>query len=185
VERQDERRLLERIRRGDRESCEEFVRAHYRTVYGLLAHLCRDVHLAEDLTQETYAAAWSGLARFAGRSSLKTWLSKIAYHKFLDAKRRGLPSLEKAWEFQRCFASQIEDHAASDAIVAAERYRQLYDAVSELNEDDRTVITLHYLQDMSYREMASVLDKPSGTVKWQTSQALQRLKARLNERVEV
>jgi RNA polymerase sigma-70 factor, ECF subfamily len=185
VERQDERKLLKRIRRGEREACEEFVRGHYRAVYGFQAHLCRDVHLAEDLTQETFAAAWSGLGSFAGRSSFKTWLCRVAYHKFIDAKRRGLVHAEKAREFQQFYASQIQDHTVGEGLMAAERNRLLHDAVSELEEDDRLIITLHYLQDLSYREMASVLGKPTGTLKWLTSQALQRLRARLNGRMEI
>jgi RNA polymerase sigma-70 factor, ECF subfamily len=181
---EDERKLIKRIRQGERAACEELVRGCYRSIYGLLMHFCRDPHLAEDLTQETFAAAWSGLGSFTGRSSLTTWLSRIAYHKFIDAKRRGLLQAEKAREFQESSAAPMEGSAAGEEIMAAERDRQLYDAVSELDEDDRLAITLHYLQGLSYREMAAVLGRPSGTVKWQTSQALQQLKTRLNGKVE-
>jgi RNA polymerase sigma-70 factor, ECF subfamily len=180
-----EKHLLNRVRRGEREACEELLRSHYRAVYGLLAHLCRDGHLAEDLTQETFAAAWTSLGAFAGRSSVKTWLSRIAYRKFLDARRRGLMTAEKAREYQQTYLLHIDDHAVDDPLVAAEGRRRLFDVVNQLNDDDRTVITLHYLHDLSYREMATVLGRPSGTVKWQTSLALKRLRARLSDKVEV
>ena len=70
-------------------------------------------------------------------------------------------------------------------LAAADRRRRLHSALDELDEDDRTLLTLHYLQDLSYREMATVLEKPSGTVKWQTSQALHRLRAHLNGELEL
>jgi RNA polymerase sigma-70 factor (ECF subfamily) len=184
MERQDERKLIKRICQGERAACEEFVRSFYRTIYGFLAHLCRDTYLAEDLTQETFVAAWASLKSFSGRSSLTTWLSRIAYHKFIDSKRRGIIQAEKTREFQASYTSPIEC-AADDGLLAAERSRQLYDAVGQLDQDDCLVITLHYFQNLSYREMASVLGRPSGTVKWQTSQALQRLKnSLLNGKME-
>jgi RNA polymerase sigma-70 factor, ECF subfamily len=184
MEQPDDRKLIKRIRQGEREACEEFIRRFYRAIYGFQLHLCHNVHLAEDLTQETFTTAWSSLGSFAGRSSLTTWLSRIAYHKFLDAKRRGLLQAEKVRDYQSTYASQMEDHTAAEGMLATERSRQLYDAVSQLNEEDRLIITLHYFQDLSYREMALVLGRPSGTVKWQISQALQRLKTSLNDKIE-
>jgi RNA polymerase sigma-70 factor, ECF subfamily len=183
VERQAERKLLTRIRQGDRDACEEFARGYHRTVYALLTHLCRDPHLAEDLTQETFAAAWAEISGFAGRSSLATWLQRIAYNKFIDAKRRGRYRSERTQELQRQSTSQTNDPAAIERMMIAERDRQLYAAVGEMDEDSRLMITLHYFQDLSYSDMASVLGRPPGTVKWQTSQALQHLRTRLNGRM--
>ena len=56
------------------------------SVYRFLVHLTRDEPRAEDLTQETFAAAWRGIGSFAGRSGLGTWLHRIAYGKFIDAR---------------------------------------------------------------------------------------------------
>src|SRR5436309_8441585 len=83
----DDQRLLHNLRAGRPEACAELVRGHYQTVYRFLAHLTRDVHQAEDLTQETFAAAWEKIATFRGRSTLATWLHRIAYTKFIDARR--------------------------------------------------------------------------------------------------
>jgi RNA polymerase sigma-70 factor, ECF subfamily len=179
VERSTEQELLNRIRRGDRAAREELVVGCYPRVYAMLAHLAGDVHLAEDLTQETFAAAWLGVDRFSGRSSLVTWLYRIAYHKLVDAKRRDLLKAQRIREFQRQYAAQIQEDTTLADLAAAESRRQLYDAVAQMDEDDRLMITLHYFQDLSYRDMASILDRPVGTVKWQISQALHRLKTRL------
>lgn len=184
VEQNSERKLLCRIRQGDRDAYEELVRTHHPRVYALLAHLSRDLHLAEDLTQETFVSAWSSIGRFAGRSSLITWLSRIAHRKFLDARRRGLVEEKRTRDFHEQYAAQLIDHTASADPSNAEHRRRLYEALGEMQEDERTILTLHYLQGLSYREMASVLDKPTGTVKWQTRQALQQLRTRLNGRLE-
>ena len=81
----DDQRLVNDLRAGRRDACAELVRAHYQAVYRFLVHLTRDVHRAEDLTQETFAAAWEKRATFEGRSTPATWLHRIAYTKFIDA----------------------------------------------------------------------------------------------------
>lgn len=179
MERCTEQDLLKRIRRGDRDAREELVVGYYGRVYAMVAHLAGDVHLAEDLTQETFAAAWLGVDRFSGRSSLLTWLYRIAYHKFVDAKRRDLLKAERTEEFQRQYAARIQEDTTLADLAAVDSRRQLYDAVAQMDEDDRLMITLHYFQDLSYRDIASILRRPVGTVKWQVNQALHRLKTRL------
>ena len=60
--------------------------------------------------------------------------------------------------------------------MAADEARRLYAAMNELEAANRALLVLHYLQGLSYREMALVLDEPSGTVKWRTSAALNCLR---------
>ena len=70
VTKPDDQQLLSSLRAGRPEACAELVHADYQTVYRFLVHLARDVHQAEDLTQETFAAAWEKAAAFQGRSAL-------------------------------------------------------------------------------------------------------------------
>jgi RNA polymerase sigma factor (sigma-70 family) len=70
-----------------------------------------------------------------------------------------------------------------DAVLADDESRLLYRALHKLNASDRALLALHYLQGLSYREMAAVLDEPTGTVKWRTCEALNRLRPLLNDEV--
>ena len=178
-----EGRLLSRLRAGDPKACEEFVRTYYGAVYRFLLHLGGGTHQAEDLTQEVFASAWAGLAGFEGRGSLGTWLHRIAYGKFIDAVRRLKRDAAVVERLQQRGADQPNGRALLDQLVAEERARSLYGAVRQLDQPEQVVIVLHYLQGLSFREMAGVLDEPVGTVKWRTSQALRRLKALLNGKV--
>ena len=65
----DDQRLMKNLHAGRSDAYAELVSGHYQTVYRFLAHLTRDVHRAEDLTQETFAAAWERIATFQGRST--------------------------------------------------------------------------------------------------------------------
>ena len=67
--------------------------------------------------------------------------------------------------------------------MAGDEARRLYAVLDQLEPADRTLLVLHYLQGLSYREMASVLDEPSGTVKWRTREALNCLRILLVDEV--
>jgi RNA polymerase sigma-70 factor (ECF subfamily) len=173
VTKPDDQRLLKSLRACRPEACAELVRRHYRAVYRFLFHLSRDVDRAEDLTQDTFAAAWEGIDTFRGRSSLATWLHRIAYTKFVDSRRS---ERRAAALHERVTKAALAPDDPLEAAMAADEARRLYAALDELDTADRALLVLHYLQGLSYREMASVLDEPSGTVKWRIRQALDELR---------
>ena len=176
----DDQRLLSNLRAGRPEACSELVRAHYQAVYRFLVHLTGDVHQAEDLTQETFVSAWGKIAAFQGRATLATWLHRIAYTKFIDAQRS---ELRAARARERLITASDSPADPLDMAAADDETRCLYQCLDGLDASDRTVLVLHYLQGLSYREMASVLDEPTGTVKWRTCEALHRLRILLGDEV--
>jgi RNA polymerase sigma-70 factor (ECF subfamily) len=181
VEEVNERRLVRDLRSGRSDACAELIRLHYEKIYRLLAHLTRDSHQAEDLTQETFVAAWERIGAFRGEASLGTWLYRIAYTRYVDVKR----AQERAAGSLGILSDPTESSIDPlDSLVADDEARRLYEAMDELEKGDRTVLVLHYLQDLSYREMAAILKEPIGTVKWRTSEALSRLRTKLTDRVE-
>jgi RNA polymerase sigma factor (sigma-70 family) len=176
----DEQRLLSGLRAGRPETCAELVQVHYKAVYRWLVHLTRDAHWAEDLTQETFAAAWQKLDGFQGNASLATWLHRIAYTKFIDSQR----ARQRAdGVLDRIARPKVDSVDPFDAAAADEQAQQLYRALDELPAAERAVLVLHYLQGLSYREMAVVLDEPVGTVKWRTSLAVGHLRELLPDEV--
>ncbi len=184
-----ERHLVRRICRGDRAACAELVRTQHAAVYRWLVHLCRGVHAAEDLVQETFACAWMKIRSFNAASTLATWLHRIAYCKFVDWHRRdrrlvarGRPGLIDGID--------VDAMGPVDRAISDERAHLVDRAVAALAPGDREVIALHYFQGLSFRAMAQVLGVPSGTAKWRTSVALERLRTMLgyedeNERRDI
>src|SRR5215475_2140946 len=83
--------LVERARAGDTRAFERLYREHVGRVYGLCLRMMRDPHLAEDCTQETFINAWRALPRFETRSSLSTWLHRIAVNVSLARRRKSMP----------------------------------------------------------------------------------------------
>jgi RNA polymerase sigma-70 factor (ECF subfamily) len=173
-----DKRLVRRIVAGEHDACAALVRAHHAAVYRFLVRLCRNAATAEDLTQETFLAAWTRIGTFKGTASLATWLHQIAYHKFVDWQRK--PRLATV-EHDGTEATGDSPVGPLAAVIADEQAARLERAVGRLEPVDREVIVLHYLQGFSFEQMAAVQDQPPGTVKWRTSQALERLRALLEK----
>ncbi len=179
----EERQLSKAIRARNPQACAELVQNHYGPIYGFLLHLTRQATTAEDLTQETFATAWKAMGSFRGRSSFATWLHRIAYGKFIDFKRRdkrGQAVMEQLADRQ---TSPTALRSPLAQAMANERSRHIYEALQNLDPANREVIVLHYFQSLSFKQMATVLDEPLGTVKWRTSRALGRLKISLDGRI--
>lgn len=178
-----ERKNLKELRQGRRKAYEAAVLQHYRSIYRFMAYLTRDTGLAEELTQETFASAWANIDSFKARSSFKTWLHRIAYRKFIDSKR----SQQRDAAFIADL--EIENDNATQAsnplqrLTVDEHTRLLYEAMRSLKQAEYITILLHYIQGLSFRQVAKVLNQPVGTVKWQNSRALKTLRQYLSGRV--
>jgi RNA polymerase sigma-70 factor (ECF subfamily) len=156
------------------------VSRHQRYVYNLAYRLLRDPQEAEDLAQEAFLRAWRGLARFRGDSKFTTWLYRIVTNLCYNR----LPKLRR--QLIEADAEELETYAAPSApdppamAEASERRAFLHREIASLPEKYRLVITLYYLQELSYQEIADVLDLPLGTVKTH----LYRAKANLKRQIE-
>jgi RNA polymerase sigma-70 factor (ECF subfamily) len=173
----DDDTLVARASGGnDNAAFAELVRRHQGKVRGLLLRLAGNPTLADDLAQEVFLRAYRGLVGFEGRSRFSTWLYRIAYNVFLNhrTRTRELSHLP----------DDYESHAAApEGDLSPQRYdlrRDLTDAVTRLPERYRAVVTLYYLQDVSYPEIAEILDLPLGTVKTHLHRAKKLLRDHLH-----
>jgi RNA polymerase sigma-70 factor (ECF subfamily) len=184
VTHRSENALVKRILAGDHEACVELIGQYHAPIYRLLVHLCRDAHLAEDLAQESFLAAWAKIGSFHATSSLNTWLHRIAYRKFIDAHRRSERNIAISADAS---IDQVQSNASNPyhSALASDQNHRLYRALDRLTSAQRDVVVLHYLQGLSYEELADVLDQPSGTVKWRTRQALDALRRALEDKIEL
>jgi RNA polymerase sigma-70 factor (ECF subfamily) len=178
VTKRTDRHLLKSLRSGRSEAYAELVHGHYQSIYRFLVRMARDVHRAEDLTQETFTTAWERIDTFEGRSTLATWLHRIAYTKFIDGQRTERRDITIR---DRHTSSSVAADDPFETAMAVDEARRLHRAIDQLDSGERAVLVLHYLQGLSYREMAAVLDLPTGTVKWRTSEALNVLRILLGE----
>jgi RNA polymerase sigma-70 factor (ECF subfamily) len=170
-----ERALVQQLRARDEAAFEEMARRYGARIYDLHCWLTGDPLLAEDLTQETFVALWRGVSSFRGEAKLSTWIHRVARNVALQHLRR--PTVETV------SLGDAADHATERGTPeAAERavLRGIVrDALAELPREQHEAVVLNKLSGLSHAEVARVLDRPVGTIKWQIAQALDRLRASL------
>jgi RNA polymerase sigma-70 factor (ECF subfamily) len=168
--------LVQRARTGDRRAFERLYREHVGRVYGLCLRMTRDAQLAEDCTQETFINAWRALGKFETRSSLSTWLHRIAVNVSL-AKRRKSGRVEPPAE------EGEEGQATEWTLETPVEVQEIESAIGELPEGARDALVLHALYGYSHIEAAQMLGVAEGTCKAQLHRARKLLRERLGVEV--
>ena len=133
---------------------ERIYREQFDTVYRYALALTRDVHAAEELTQETFFKALQGIDGFRGESSLKTWLCGIVKNAFLSERRRKTAeSLDEAPE--------PADEAAGPEKLALDRdeSRRVHRALHALPEPYKEVFSLRVFGQLGFRDIGELFGK--------------------------
>lgn len=165
-------------RGGDAAAVDGFVRALHQDVVRFVAHLSADPQAADDLAQDTFLRALSGLHRFEGRSSARAWLLSIARRAVMDSHRsaavRPRLSDEDDWQTAVERAQPRGLPGFDDGVV-------LLDLLATLSPDRREAFVLTQLLGLPYAEAAEVSDCPVGTVRSRVARARAALAGLLTE----
>jgi len=170
------------------QSLRKLVRQHYDRLFRAARFMCGDLSAAEDLVQDTFLAAAKSLKNFEGRSSVYTWLYGILLNKFrhwLRRKDATTVSLHLSGSEDGGAApadSLASQHPGPDQLAEREEMAHLVrDVIDTLSEGHRSVVTLRYIEGLSYEEISRALDCPIGTVKSRIHYALLRIGEKLAE----
>lgn len=151
--------LVQRTRAGEVEAFSELVRRHERIVYNLAYRFMRDNALAEDMAQEAFIKAYRLLHGFRGDCSFSTWLYRVTCSVCLTElnrrKRRGEVELTPA----HAGGAATEPEPTSDIPELVRR------CVTKLPEHYATIVSLYYLQEVPYEDIAAAMKIPMGTLK--------------------
>lgn len=168
----DETRLLQS---GDEPAFNRLYADLAPCVLGYLLRLTNGSRTdAEDLTQETFLAAYVGRGSFTGRSQPLAWLLGVARRRWRDKRRSPAPS-------STALTDSIADTTAEDSDLS-ERVTQnvvLETALNGLEDAQREAIVLVVVQGLTYKEAADILGQPVGTVKWRVHEATRALRKNL------
>lgn len=158
--------LLVRAQQGDAVSIERLIELYQDTIYSMAVSFTRDPHQAEDLAQDAWIKILRGLPNFRLESKFSTWLYRITMNTFLNATR----AVKREQEVVGSITPESE--AADPKLESA---LDVHEAVRCLPEEFRAVVLLRYVADLSYKEIANVLDLPLGTVQSRLKRALDKL----------
>jgi RNA polymerase sigma-70 factor (ECF subfamily) len=168
----DERRLIERLKRRDEAAFNDLVRLHQGPVYRLLLRMLGDAAEAEDVAQEVFVAVFKSIDAFRGDSALATWLHRIAANhaknrlKYLARRARDAQRpLDERTEGQGAASLQARPATPHQMVESQQVERHVQQALAALDDEQRLLVTLRDIEDMSYEDIRQLTGLPIGTVK--------------------
>ena len=171
-DRELDRHLVERARRGDKHAFELLVSKYQRRLMRLLSRYMRDQGEVEDVAQETFIKAYRALPSFRGDSAFYTWLYRIGINtakNFLIASGRRVPTAtehdaEEAEAFDE--GEQLRDINTPESLLMSKEIAATVNAaMDDLPADMRSAIMLREIDGLSYEEIAAIMSCPIGTVR--------------------
>jgi RNA polymerase sigma-70 factor (ECF subfamily) len=173
--------LIRDAARGSSAAFHALTDRHAQELFRLAVSLSATRADAEDVVQETFIGAYQGLARFDGRSSVKTWLKRILVRQAARAwnrskRHRGALPIEAADQ-----STPLRE--AGNGTAGVDRQIDIHEVLRTLAREHREVIVMREFQDMSYTEMADVLGVPIGTIESRLFRARADLKTKLTDYV--
>jgi RNA polymerase sigma-70 factor (ECF subfamily) len=183
--------LLRGLRAGIEESYEELISRYQQPVYGMVFRLVGNQSDASDVVQEVFLKVFRSVGSFREKSSLRTWIYRIAVNEAYNQRR---------WFGRHCkreVAIESEEHEQTTYDVAADpgpspfdravntETRQLIEvALERVNPIFRAAVVLRDIEDLSYEEIAEILQVSLGTVKSRILRGREALRRELNQCME-
>ncbi len=166
---QQEHELIAHILDGDDDAYAELIDRYKQGLYRHCFKIVRDETIAEDITQEAFIEAFVHLEKFDSNYRFSTWLYKIATNLALMHIRKRRDIRMDEGELDRVLSNLPETEQFA-------LYRELHEAVDNLHQPYRTVVSMHYWHGKSYSEIASSLGTSVGSIKGWMHRAKQQLK---------
>jgi RNA polymerase sigma-70 factor, ECF subfamily len=163
--------LVEEVRQGERSSFSELVKRHQRGLLRLSMRFMKDADIAQDVVQEAFIKSYEKLNLFEGRASFKSWLYQITVNTArnkLRENRYDFTNIDDVNLGVSAIAEKVLVHAAVSDLIQIE--------VDRLPFKQKTSLVLRVYEDMSFAEIAEVMECPYDTAKANYRHALMKLK---------
>ncbi|MBI2679367.1 MAG: sigma-70 family RNA polymerase sigma factor [Candidatus Koribacter versatilis] len=193
--RSEEASVVEELKAGSDDAYAWLIAHYHQPIYSVVHRILADPADAADTTQEVFLKVFRGIKRFDGRSSLKTWMYRIAIHEASNQRRwwfrhKSREDSLEAEEFADANGNSHQSQRMEEALtdpactpfenMAHEEVRARVEAeIRQVPEPYRTVVVLRDIEQLSYEEIAEVLDTSLGTVKSRLMRGRAALKKRL------
>ena len=181
MENQDEITYIKRILDGETGLFSYFLERYSRSIHSLIARIIPSKEDAEELTQDTFLKAFRKLHTFKGDCSFSTWLFRIAYNTAISATRKKrivFPTIDDT------VLDNISDESVNNMLDDDEdenRLQKLEEAITRLNVEEKTLITLYYTENKSIAEVAGILEQSNENIKVKLFRVRKKLYVLMNK----
>jgi RNA polymerase sigma factor (sigma-70 family) len=183
-----DRLVIVRARRGEQSAFAELLRRYRAPVFNLCLRMLKNRDDAEDMAQDVFIKVFSMLERYDDRYAFRSWVFKIAANQCIDFIRKHRVKLLRLDEPVHYRGEEIERQLPDEALAPDEELHRrevgklLRELTDELPPHYRAIIVLRHQEQLSYEEIAAMLELPLGTVKARIHRARAMMKEKLVKR---
>ncbi len=178
-------RLMQLVGRGDTTAFEELIERHQSLVTGTVARMLGSNSDVEDIAQQVFIRVWKSARRYVPRAKFTTWLLKITrnlvFNELRRAKRRGHVSLQSEPGVEDTPLRDETNLAPDASLLEAELQKAIEEAIMQLPKSQRMALVLRRYEQLSYDQIAEVLDLSVPAVKSVLFRARTELRSRLSK----
>ncbi len=172
--------VVEQVKSGDKKAYSILVRRHQKSLFRMSMRFVKDSDVAEDVVQESFIKAYERLASFEARSSFRSWLFQIAINTAKNKLRDSKKNMTDIDDVPLAVAARAESNLIHVAV--AELIQTHVDA---LPFKQKTALTLRIYEDLSFKEIADIMECPYDTAKANYRHALMKLREDLQNHQEL
>lgn len=163
----------------------KLLKEHRDRIYSLALYSLRDVDDAADITQETFLRLWRHEGELSNEQA-KAWLMRVCHNLCIDQARRrktvrtyfGVPDHEAVENLNSCSGNELDQETR---LLQQQEQQALLNSMAILPAETRSIMMLHYFQDLKIQEIAGLLGLKASTIKVRMHRARQSLKKHLSE----
>src|SRR6266516_5109376 len=178
-------RLMKLVSHGDTSACETLVERHQSLVAGTVARMLGSNSDVEDIAQQVFIRVWKSARRYVPRAKFTTWLLKITrnlvFNELRRSKRRGHVPLHAEPGVEDPPLKEETNPAPDASLLESELQRAIEEAIMQLPKSQRMALVLRRYEQLSYEQIAEVLDLSVPAVKSVLFRARTELRARLSK----
>src|ERR1700736_4204036 len=162
-------RLMALVGRGDTAAFEDLIERHQSLVAGTIARMLGSNSDVEDIAQQVFIRVWKSAGRYVSRAKFTTWLLKITrnlvFNELRRSKRHAYVPMQPDPEMEELPVKDAVDQAPDALLLEAELQRKIEEAILSLPESQRMALILRRYEDLSYEQIAEILDLSVPAVK--------------------
>ena len=177
-------RLMRLVARGDTAAFEELIERHQTLVLGTVARMLGSNSEVEDVAQQVFLRVWKSAGRYVPRAKFTTWLLKITrnlvFNELRRAKRRGHVAIQTDPTAEEMPLKDETGQSPDASLLESELQQAIEEAIVELPESQRMALVLRRYEELSYEQIAEILNLSVPAVKSVLFRARTELRARLS-----
>ena len=164
------KRCLKEIDSGKKESLKKIYDYYGHAVYSYALSIVKCKGLAEDICQDVFVKVWNNSDKYRKINNPKSWIMTITRNTSIDYLRK-----YKREDIIDEFNIAVD----KDMVEEVNQKIHINEVLSQLKEEEREVVILHAISDLTFKSIGEILDKPLGTVTWRYREAIKKLKEKI------